>query len=281
MGTSDRSLSARTRLGAIAASSATATGDREAGDDRHWWDDTEQWGSTTPWDDQGAEPHPHPDRESWPDRIRSARWDVGRRGTAALAATGVLAATVALVVVWLDRPVPEAVPPLPAVEVVTSTTRDDMSVEAPAELVVSVVGLVARPGLVHLEPGARVADALDAAGGSVDGADLLGLNLARKVADGDQIIVGTAPPQAIPQGSLISDGAPGEGGPGAVGGGLLNLNVVDEAALDALPGVGPVTAAAIIAWRSAHGPFTAVEQLGEVDGIGPARLARLRDLVTV
>ncbi|MGN5240757.1 ComEA family DNA-binding protein [Rhodococcus sp. SJ-3] len=218
------------------------------------------------------------------ERMRTARWDAGRGGGKALAAVAVVAVLVAVVVVWRDRPVPESVPPLPAVEVLATSSRAPVP-EPQAEVVVSVVGLVTKPGLVHLHQGARVADALDAAGGAGDGADLLGLNLARRVADGDQIIVGVAPPHPAPEGSAVSGTGGGvaggdDGGPGQ-GQNPLNLNTSDEAALDALPGVGPVTAAAIVAWRRDNGPFTDVEQLSEVDGIGPARLARLRELVAV
>lgn len=262
---------ARTRLGAITRSSAGMPEEPPwAGDDRRWADPDGG-------DDiarSGAGP------ERLVDRLTAARWDTGRRGTAALALVGVLAATVALVVVWRDRPVPEPVPPLPRVEVVQPAESSTAERQDTAETVVSVVGAVTRPGLVRLEPGARVADALEAAGGAADGADLIGLNLARRVADGDQIVVGIVPPEPVPQASGIIGAQGAESGP-ANAGGLLDLNIADESALDALPGVGPVTAAAIVAWRETNGPFSAVEQLGEVDGIGPARLARLRELVTV
>ncbi|MFL0579273.1 ComEA family DNA-binding protein [Dietzia sp. 179-F 9C3 NHS] len=166
---------------------------------------------------------------------------------------------------------------------------------SPESVVVSVVGLVHRSGLVTLAPDARVADALEAAGGVLEGGDRDGLNLARRVADGEQILVGVAPgpdgPHGPRSGIVGAEGAaPAPGGEGgsspdvgapAGGAGLVNLNTADAAALDELPGVGPVTAAAILSWRSAHGPFAAVDQLAEVDGIGPATLARLRPLVTV
>ena len=163
-------------------------------------------------------------------------------------------------------------------------------------LVVSVVGLVGRSGLVTLAPGARVADALDSAGGVLEGGDRDGLNLARKVSDGEQILVGSAPgPDGSggPRSDIIAPGpgpgqaAPGTGAPAAGspdpggGGGLVDLNAADAAALESLPGVGPVTASSILAWRAANGSFTSVDQLVEVDGIGPATLARLRPLVTV
>ena len=165
-------------------------------------------------------------------------------------------------------------------------------------MVVSVVGLVHTPGLVTLAPGARIADALQAAGGAMDGADTIGLNMARPVGDGEQIVVGLAPLSGLPRalGSSVASGsipgpasapesAPGKptGGPTTVPkrGPMLDLNTATVEQLDALPGVGPVTAAAILAWRQANGKFTSVDQLGDVDGIGPARLDRLRALVRV
>ncbi|NLV79283.1 MAG: ComEA family DNA-binding protein [Rhodococcus sp.] len=237
------------------------------------------------------------------ERLAAARWDVGRRGMAAVAAVACTAALVAAVVAWRERAVPDPVPPLPSIATVDVAQQDVPSRDAlpggaasdaaavpgaapsvVAELVVSVVGLVARPGLVHLPPGSRVADALDAAGGTLDGADLLGLNLARRVADGDQIVVGVVAPEPEPPESGVSGDTgtdPGAGGSEPDPRSPLNLNTCDEADLDALPGVGPVTASAIVEWRRVNGPFTHVDQLAEVDGIGPARLARLRELVTV
>ncbi|WP_171018839.1 helix-hairpin-helix domain-containing protein, partial [Rhodococcus sp. Q] len=156
-----------------------------------------------------------------------------------------------------------------------------------SDIVVSVVGLVHTSGLVHLPDGSRVADALAAAGGAREGADLLGLNLAQRLADGDQVLVGLAPaPGSVPVAgsATIGAGAVGggaAGGPGNATGGPVDLNTATEQQLDTLPGVGPVTATAIVSWRTANGSFTDVEQLGEVDGIGPARLEKLRTLVTV
>jgi competence protein ComEA len=157
-------------------------------------------------------------------------------------------------------------------------------------VVVSVVGLVHTPGLVTLTPGARIADALKAAGGTLDGADTVGLNMARQVDDGEQIVVGIAPVKGQPSvlGSSVSSGT-GAAGPSSTGprpgksgpAGVINLNTATAQQLDALPGVGPVTAAAIVSWREAHGKFTSVDQLGDVDGIGPGRLEKLRPLVRV
>lgn len=180
----------------------------------------------------------------------------------------------------------------------TSGATDPTSAtEAPGDgvAVVSVVGLVGRSGLVTLPPGARVADALEAAGGVLEGGDRDGLNLARKVADGEQILVGLAPGPDGPQGPRSDivgpDSGPGSGsaqtGGGAAGGaadsepGLVDLNTADATELESLPGVGPVTASSIVAWREANGTFSRTDQLAEVDGIGPATLARLRPLVTV
>ncbi|WP_280259249.1 ComEA family DNA-binding protein [Nocardia wallacei] len=157
-----------------------------------------------------------------------------------------------------------------------------------AELVVSVIGLVEHPGLLRLPPGARVADALSAAA-TRDGADLASLNLAQRLADGDQVVVGPAgshpgPPQL---GSVVIPGTRQSPTPGSSGApppsptAKVDLNSATESELDALPGVGPTTARAILAWRTEHGRFTSVDQLSEVTGIGPSRLARIRDLVTV
>lgn len=150
------------------------------------------------------------------------------------------------------------------------------------ELVVHVVGQVARPGLVRLRAGARVADAIEAAGGAKRGADLAVLNLARALVDGEQVFVpkpGETPPMA-------SGGpAPGAAGTGAGGAGsatdMVNLNTADLAALDSLPGVGPVLAQRIMDWRTENGRFTSVEELGEVSGIGDKMLRELRPKVTV
>jgi competence protein ComEA len=148
--------------------------------------------------------------------------------------------------------------------------------------VVSVTGRVRHPGLVHLTSGARVADAITAAGGPLDPADLTGLNLAARLADGDSVVV------AGPGGSSVDEASTDV--PPATAGALtgpgastapVDLNTADAAALDSLPGVGPVTAAAIIAWRTEHGPFTDIEQLQAIPGIGPAKYAQIALYVTV
>lgn len=134
-------------------------------------------------------------------------------------------------------------------------------------LIIDVEGKVKRPGIVTLPHGSRVHEAIAKAGGVVDGADTSTTNLARVLVDGEQIIVGA--PAA---------GSPGAGG--TAGGGRLSLSSATAEQLDELPGVGPVTADAIIAYRTSHGGFQRVEDLLDVQGIGEKTLADLKDLVT-
>lgn len=231
-----------------------------------------------------------------PERWRGTRWRPSRSATGVLAIVAVLATAIGLFAVWWDSPSMQAVPLLPSPQNVTAqnvAADDGESVgpvptgvvpeQPPQALVVSVVGLVRTPGLVNLPPGSRIADALAAAGGLLDGAETVGLNLAQKLADGDQIVVGAADQSGgVSASSSTTAGGASPAAAGESGGtGLVNLNTATEAELDDLPGVGPVTAAAIVSWRTSNGKFTDIEQLGEVDGIGPARLAKLRVLVSV
>lgn len=228
-----------------------------------------------------------------PGWIAAVRADPGRAGVIALGGVGLVAVLVTVFVLLRDDTPAVAAAKLPPVQMVSSAgpTPDAASPPPGGPVVVSVVGLVHKPGLVTLAAGARIADALTAAGGPLDGADLVGLNMARRIADGEQIVVGIAPAPGKPaaMGSSVSTGvqAPasvntpsaGDGGPPA--GEKVDLNTATVEQLDTLPGIGPVTAAAIVAWREANGRFTSVDQLGDVDGIGPARLEKLRDLVHV
>ncbi len=149
---------------------------------------------------------------------------------------------------------------------------------AAAPVTVDVTGKVRRPGIVVLEAGARVVDALEQAGGARPSVDLTSLNLARLLVDGEQIRVGLASDGAAGGAPLPS--APTTGGAPAPTA-LVDLNLADQALLETLPQVGPVTASAIIAWRTEHGAFTAVTELLEVDGIGEVTLAQVTPLVTV
>lgn len=214
------------------------------------------------------------------------RWDPGRPGATALCAVAVIAALMAAGLTWLSRPEPAAVDAVGAAptplafatdgtggEAGTAAERASVTPDGTAEpdhLVVSVIGQVHEPGLVTLASGARVADALTAAGGALPEADLSTVNLARLVVDGEQIAVGV-PGSALPEGADTSDPS----------GTLINLNTATLAQLDELPGIGPVLAQRIIDFRLANGGFTAVEQLREVSGIGPVVYEDVVALVTV
>jgi competence protein ComEA len=158
-----------------------------------------------------------------------------------------------------------------------------------ALLVVHVVGAVRRPGLFRLREGARVADAVERAGGATRRADLAGLNLAAPLVDGIQVLVparvaagGEVPSTTDVAGGTASSGS-GSGADEAVGpaaGRKPSLATATAEELDELPGVGPVTAQNILDYRAEHGPFRSVDDLDAVPGIGPARIEQLRDLVT-
>jgi competence protein ComEA len=139
-------------------------------------------------------------------------------------------------------------------------------------LVVHVVGAVRRPGLYRLADGSRIADALRRAGGATRRADLALVNLAAPVADGTQIVVPRrAPPVSGPDAAA--------GGDEEAAAGPVHLNTASVEELDALPGVGPVTAQKIVDYREQHGAFSSVDDLDAIPGIGPARLEQLRELV--
>lgn len=272
---------------AISNSSGTAPAARARRIGRHWGRFAELW---------------------VPESLREARVDPGRRGALVLLLVATLAATVTAVGVWRDRPESRPVEtsaitdlavapvsansnagreqtPQPAVAASPAGPQDSPVPAQPAELVVSVTGLVAKPGLVTLPAGARVADAIAAAGGIGPEADLTGMNLAARLSDGDSVVIGSS----IQAAGIASSVASSQGSnPAATAGAgaapsseLINLNAADEAALDTLPGVGPVMAQNILAWRQTNGSFTNIEQLQEISGIGPSRYAQIAPLVTV
>ncbi len=146
-------------------------------------------------------------------------------------------------------------------------------------ILVHVLGAVRSPGLYELHQGDRVVDALAAAGGFTDAADREQQNLARLVADGEQLRV-PAIGELPPAGSGGAGGGSSGGGAGSSGA-LVNLNTADAAALETLPRVGPATAQKILDYREANGPFTQTDDLLGVTGIGEATFAGLKDLVTV
>lgn len=160
----------------------------------------------------------------------------------------------------------------PPVETVTVGEAIVTESTGPASVFVHVSGAVAAPGLYVLDEGARVVDAVAAAGGFADGADETAVNLARPVGDGEQL--------HVPAAGEAGAGGPDAGG-GVAGDGKINLNTADAIQLDTLPRIGPAMAERIIGWRDANGRFTSVEDLLAVPGIGEKMLAALRDLVTV
>jgi competence protein ComEA len=145
-------------------------------------------------------------------------------------------------------------------------------------VVVHVAGAVVAPGVYRLSAGARVVDAIATAGGLRADAATDAVNQAALVRDGERVYV-PAVGEAVPPGAMGSGSTGGTSS--SVPTGPLDLNVATAEQLDTLPGVGPATAAAIVAYRDDHGPFATVDDLGEVRGIGPAKLEALRDLVRV
>ena len=197
----------------------------------------------------------------------------------------VVALLLGAVGLWYSRSLPRpidiattagSVAPAPASSAVAvAPTSASPSVSASPTVIVDVAGWVRRPGVFEFEPGDRVIDAVERAGGARDGADLTLLNLAAPLADGQQILVPKKGDQASGAATTGTTGVPGSTG------GLVNINTADAATLETLNGVGPVLAASIIAYRTEHGPFTSVDQLDEVSGIGTATLEDLRSQVTV
>jgi competence protein ComEA len=228
------------------------------------------------------------------------RWDV--RGALTMAAVAMAGIGLGWWVWWQARPhlidvgstvLAEGSPPAGLVPAATVTPAPTPSLPpgAPEFLVVDVEGRVRWPGVVVLAPGGRVADALRAAGGPRPGVSTRSLNLARPLADGEQIVLDPdhPAPSPAPTGSPTLPAAranrpaspPRPAAPPPSTTHPLNLNTATSAQLQTLPGVGPVLASRILSWRVAHGRFSTVEELQEVPGIGPARFTVLRRLVRV
>jgi len=219
------------------------------------------------------------------------RLDLDRRAVVGLSVLLVLALGYGVQHFWAGRPEPVAVPaaeasnPAPArpsaAPGATATATGPAATASPASgaagatapaaggPVVDVAGRVREPGLRTLPPGARVQDALQAAGGPLPGTDLTALNLARPLGDGEEVVVGAAG---------APGGAPG-GPPQAAPGAPLSLSSATLQQLDALPGVGPVLAQRIIDYRDQHGGFQSVDQLRQVSGFGGRRLQDLKGVL--
>jgi competence protein ComEA len=166
-----------------------------------------------------------------------------------------------------------------ATPIPTAASSTPLPVKSAAKIVVHVLGAVRHPGLVRLPESSRVQDAIDAAGGLTHQADPGELNLAQLLSDGQQVLIGTAP---HPAGEVREQrGSGGGAGTGPAAKGALDLNRASQSQLEELPEVGPVTAEAILAWRQEHGRFTRIEELQEVDGIGPKTYAQLAPHVRV
>ncbi len=219
-----------------------------------------------------------PPPRTWRERIEQAADATGTTPTRILAG-GAAAIAAVLAGLWLTRP-----PDAPVeVSLPFASTTSSLAAASPSSttdvLVVHVAGAVLLPGVHELPAGARVVDAIDVAGGLAADADGARLNLAAALTDGERVYVlhmgEDAPPPVAA--SSAAGGSAAAGSPS----GPIDLNTADEAALDGLPGVGPATAAAIVAHRAQIGRFTSVDQLLDVRGIGQAKLDAIRDLVRV
>jgi competence protein ComEA len=193
---------------------------------------------------------------------RVVEW-IGRHRTV-LSATLLIAVLVSLTVLLVRRPEP------PRIVVQQPATRVVASPPVPALLVVHLSGEVIMPGVYQLPVGARIDDALKAAGGPTDSGDIQRLNLAARLADGQQIVVPKRNNPILATFSVSPSPTPER----------LNLNVASVAELDQLPGVGPVTAQRIVAYREQHGPFIRVEQLREAKLVNAPTFERIKELVT-
>lgn len=196
---------------------------------------------------------------SWRDRLDA----LGGRRRDVLTIAGIALLAIVVASVALGRPAPAEIAP-PAVALPAA----DGSSSPAVEIVVHVSGAVRSPGIYAFRPGARVADAIAAAGGARSAADLAALNLAAFLVDGTQVNV---PGRGRTARQVPADPTPGP----------INVNSADALLLETVPGIGPATAAAIIRWREEHGLFDSVDRLIEVPGIGPATLESMRPYLAV
>lgn len=170
------------------------------------------------------------------------------------------------VVVFLNRPAPEPIEINPATPLPAPTP-------IPARIMVYVSGAVQSPGVYELPDGARVDDAVKAAGGPTADADLARINLAKRLRDEEQIYVPRVGETSLPV-------AP-TGTTGGSSGGKVNINMATVAELETLPGIGPALAQRIVDYRTAHGPFSRIEDIKKVSGIGDKLFERIKDQITI
>ncbi len=241
---------------------------------------------TSGWVPSEPKPAPRPDPDPSPRRtshlrdrlplaIRAAAVTPTSRAAAGIVGVLVMGLVLGALLVWRGRPVEQ---PVPALQRTAPSPSATGSPSASAGLVVHVAGAVRHPGLVQLPASARVADALDAAGGPARNAELASVSLARPLVDGEQLVV-LAKGQSAPLAAPAPPGGPGA--PGASSNAPIDLNTATLEQLDTLPGVGPVLAQRILDWRSEHGPFGSKDELREVSGIGEATYADIEPLVRV
>ena len=211
-----------------------------------------------------------PDVSSGAGRVRLG---LDRRALAALLVIALGGVVLAGAVVLRSRPHVEEVGAATVVATGSPIPSPGAAPAAGSTIVVDVQGKVRHPGVVRLQAGSRVLDALVAAGGARPGVPTSSLNLAQPLSDGEQVVLD-------PDGAAPGAGSSSAGAPGAAGG-VVDLNRATLADLDGLPGVGPVLAQRILDWREEHGRFTSAEELQEVPGIGPSKFADLKDHVRV
>jgi competence protein ComEA len=221
--------------------------------------------------------------------LRAGRFGMDIRSVVVIALASLLGATLGVVYLVRSRPAQIDVPPAVAVSPALGSPNQSPPGDQPSggaaaggvtagplasggELIVDIEGKVRHPGIVRVPKGSRVIDALEAAGGALPGAQTAGLNLARVLTDGEQILVGVPPPAGSPGTTAAA---------GSVPTGPLDLNAATLDQLEELPGVGPVLAQRILDYRLKQGRFTSVDELRQVSGIGDQRFAELKDLVRV